>query len=148
MFDFRLCPRGFMSRRQFGRNFNEVHGDVLECGVCRFELPATRKYAMVQHIERKHPGKPIRYNVLRRATFCHPSSPKVSCVDCEKRIISSRRSPRKSVPPEIKRELIPSHNKTPRVSTLPVSASQSQISDCHSNGQLRQSTVPDPHTPL
>ena len=42
--DCRLCSRRFMSRRQLGRHFNEVHGDLLECGVCRFELPSTSKF--------------------------------------------------------------------------------------------------------
>lgn len=56
--DCRLCSRGFMSRRQLGRHFNEVHGDLLECGVCRFELPSTSKF--------------LWFNIQRGSTLASP----------------------------------------------------------------------------
>ena len=141
-----------MSRCQLGRHSNLVHGDEMECGVCRFELPSTRKYLMVQNIERKHLGKAIRYNVCRRDIFCHPYSPTISFPDCRKRIVPSRRSPRKAVPYSPRRDhhrvSSPRNHQTHKASTLPVPASHSPLQDSRSADQLPPLTVPDPITSL
>lgn len=94
--DCRLCSRSFPSRRQLSRHFQEVHGDLLECSVCKYTLPATRKYLMEQHITRRHEGKPLTWTVRKRETFRNPGAYQPDFLEYRPRRITSRRSPRKS----------------------------------------------------
>lgn len=94
--DCRLCSRSFPSRRQMSRHFQEVHGDLLECSVCKYTLPVTRKYLMEQHITRRHEGKPLTWTVRKRETFRNPGAYQPDFLEYRPRRITSRRSPRKS----------------------------------------------------
>lgn len=42
-------------------NFQAVHGNLLQCNICKYTLLATRKYLVELHITRRHEGKLITY---------------------------------------------------------------------------------------
>lgn len=72
--NLRLFTRSFTSRRQLSCHFQEIHGDLLECSVCKYTLPATRKYLMEKFINRQHEGKPPTWTDRKRETSRNPGA--------------------------------------------------------------------------
>lgn len=49
------------------RHFQDIHGDVIKCSHCQYELPGSRKYLMAHHFERRHPGQKVSYSFTSRS---------------------------------------------------------------------------------
>lgn len=71
----RGCNKTYPSRRQMERHHQDVHGDVIRCNTCSFDLPRSRKYLMTQHFEQRHPGAKVCYTIHPRKEGQSSSSP-------------------------------------------------------------------------
>lgn len=63
--DCQICDKSYPSRKQMIRHHQDVHGDIIRCNTCSYDLPSSRKYLMTRHFDQRHPGTKVCYTTIR-----------------------------------------------------------------------------------
>lgn len=73
--DCQICDKSYPSRKQMIRHHQDVHGDIIRCNTCSYDLPSSRKYLMTRHFDQRHPGTKVCYAIHSRKEKRSSTSP-------------------------------------------------------------------------